>query len=116
MKQKDFSFWMGAALILLGTFLLCKAAWVHTGWFGLRIGSVRISDGFATLPLLAGITLILRNPKSKYGYIFSLAGIVLLVLIFLSSMHISFHHTSLFNLLCMMLCISVGISLLIKRK
>ncbi len=116
MEQKKISTWIGIALIILGAYFMCKMAWVYTGWFGLHIGHVRINSGFAILPLLVGITLILRDPRNKTGYYLGLVGIILLALMFLTSLHISLHHTSLLNLLLMMLCISVGISLLIKRK
>ncbi len=116
MKQKDLKFYIGIALIILGTYLLCKTAWVHSGWFGLRIGRHRLNSGVAIIPLLIGITMILRNPKAKVGYILGLIGIVLLALMLLFSLRISFHHTSLFNLILMMCCLTVGISLLIKRN
>lgn len=116
MEQKKISTWFGIALIVLSAFLICKMAWVHSGWFGLRIGRLRLNSGFAILPLLFGITLILRNPKTKSGYLLALIGVILLALMFLSSLHISFHHTSLFNLLLVMLCLFVGISLLIKKE
>lgn len=114
MKTKPYTFWIGIALILVGLFFVFKMAWVHTSWIGLRIGRFHLNGGAVLLPLLAGVALIVYNPKKKTGYLLALIGAILIALALLLSLRVTFHHTSLFNVLGAFGCIAIGLALLTK--
>ena len=101
-------FFLGAALIVAGGYLLLTRVTVTSGgWLLWGYNAF----GLSLIPLLVGIGLLFFNGRSLFGWLLTGAGAVIILAGIISNMQIYFRGTSLFDTLMMLGLMPAGIGL-----
>ncbi len=114
--KKDTSFRdliLGLILFVAGLYFIFSNARVSTSWF-FYVGRLRMSSGVVIVPLLIGLVMKGMNIESKIADLVIGLGVLLILLAIISSVTITFIHTSLFDFVLMFSMTAVGLGLLIK--
>ena len=116
-RRRNYStkFFIGLVLLIIGLFIFSKKVYIHNSWLGLRIGSLDLSGGLVTLPLIFGIVWQFYDPRSSFAKLLMLAGGVILIISIIMSIRISFVGTSLFDYLLMFALIGAGTGIVLKE-
>jgi uncharacterized protein len=101
-------FFLGAALIVAGCYLLLTRVTVTSG--GWHLWGVN-AFGMSLIPLLLGIGLLFFNGRSLFGWLLTGAGAVIILAGIIGNMQIYFRGTSLFDTLMMLGLMAAGIGL-----
>lgn len=101
-------FFLGAALIVAGGYLLLTRVTVASGgWYLWGYNAF----GLSLLPLLIGIGMLFFNGRSLVGWLLTGAGAVIIVAGIIGNLQIYFRGTSLFDTLMMLGMMAAGIGL-----
>ena len=101
-------FFLGAALIVAGGYLLLTRVTVTSGaWLLWGYNAF----GLSLIPLLVGIGLLFFNGRSLFGWLLTGAGGVIILAGIIGNMQIYFRGTSLFDTLMMLGLMAAGIGL-----
>lgn len=107
-------FLIGIILLAAGLFLLTQQTDVTMVWYTWRIGSINIASGLILIPFIIGIVMLFFNPKSLFGKILAIIGIVIIVATIIMSINIVFRRTTLYNLIIMICLMAAGAGLLLR--
>ena len=116
----------GIGTFLLGFALACAGAWLLTNQvtvsseyfasgFLVPVLNFRMNSfGLSLLPFILGIGFLFFNGKSIAGWLLTIAGLVIILVGILVSLHIYFQPTSLFNTLLMLTLLFGGLGLIFR--
>src|SRR3954464_5673428 len=116
-------FFLGFALACAGGWLLTNQVVVSSQFLGAGFGSGFVlpflnyhvnSFGLSLIPFIIGIGFLFYNGKSMVGWLLSAAGLVIILVGILMSLHIYFQPTSLFNTLLMLALLFGGLGLILR--
>ena len=108
------NFIIGILLLATGLFLLTQQTSATMIWHQWRFGSVNIASGLILIPFVIGLVILFYNPKSIFGKILTVIGIIIIIATILMSIRIQFEKTSLFNLILMLSLIAAGAGFLLR--
>ena len=116
----------GVGTFLLGFVLACAGGWLLTNQvtvtseyfasgFMVPVVNYRMNSfGLSLIPFIIGIGFLFFNGKSLPGWLLTIAGLVIILVGILVSLHIFFQPTSLFNTLMMLVLLFGGIGLILR--
>ena len=104
-------FFLGAAMVVAGGYLLLNQVTVTSGFW--HLGGYN-TFGLSLLPLLVGIGLLFFNGRSVAGWVLTGAGAVIILVGILVHLQIFFRPTSLFNTLLMLALLAGGLGLVAR--
>lgn len=102
-------FFLGLVMTVAGGYLLTNQVTVSSNYWQLWGYN---AFGLSLLPLLFGIGILFFNGESLWGWLLTLAGVVIIVVGILTNLHIYFRPTSLFNTLMMFVLLVGGLGLI----
>ncbi len=102
-------FFLGSIMTIAGSYLLTNQVTVSSNYWQLWGYN---AFGLSLLPLLFGIGILFFNGESLWGWLLTLAGVVIIVVGILINLHIYFRPTSLFNTLMMFVLLVGGLGLI----
>jgi hypothetical protein len=105
------SFFVGAAMVVGGGYLLLMRVTVSTTYW--RLWGYN-AFGLSLLPLLVGIGIIFFNGKAPLGWLLTGFGALIILLGIIANLAIYFQPTSLFDTLLMLFLIAGGIGLVAR--
>jgi hypothetical protein len=113
------SFFLGFAMACAGGWLLTNQVTVSSEYFasGFLIPFVNYrmnAFGLSLIPFIMGIGFLFFNGKSLAGWLLTIAGLVIILVGILMSLHIYFRPTSLFNTLLMLVLLFGGLGLIVR--
>jgi len=113
------AFFLGFAMACAGGWLLTNQVVVSSDFFasGFMVPLVHYrmnSFGLALLPFIIGIGFLFFDGKSITGWLLTLAGVAMILVGILMSLHIYFQPTSLFNTLAMLVLLFGGLGLVCR--
>jgi hypothetical protein len=106
-------FLLGLALLVAGGYLFLDSVTV-TSNFGALWGWGYGSFGLSLIPLFIGVAWLFFNGRSVVGWVLTAAGLIIIFVGILARMSIYMRHTSLFNVLLMMVLIAAGVGLVAR--
>lgn len=106
-------FLLGLALLVAGGYLFLDSVTV-TSHFGALWGWGYGSFGLSLIPLFLGVALLFFNGRSVPGWVLTAVGLIVVFVGILARMTIYIRHTSLFNVLLMLVLIAAGIGLVAR--
>lgn len=104
-------FFLGAALIVAGGYLLLTRVTVASG--GWRLWGYN-AFGLSMIPLLIGVGMLFFNGRSLFGWLLTGAGAVIIFAGIIGNLQIYFRGTSLFDTLMMLGLMAAGIGLVAR--
>jgi hypothetical protein len=105
------SFFAGTAMVIAGGYLLLTQVNVTSGgWLFYGYNAF----GLSLVPLLIGIGVLFYNGRSPLGWLLAGAGMIIILAGIISSLHIYFQSTSLFNTLIMLGLLAGGLGLVAR--
>jgi hypothetical protein len=112
-------FLLGLALATAGGWLLTNQVVVSSEYFasGFLVPGINYrmnSFGLSLIPFIIGIGFLFFNGKSIVGWLLTIAGLVIILAGILTSLHIFFRPTSLFNTLMMLVLLFGGLGLIAR--
>lgn len=115
-ENKELEFIIGAAMMLLGLWLLLKKVYVSSSFFGgyIHISGMRVRTGIFTIPLVAGLVWMFFKPNGKAPKIFSVAGFVLIIVVVICSVSVRVAAIPLSMWLVILFLIAAGIGIVIR--
>src|SRR5215469_18748303 len=113
------SFFLGFAMACAGGWLLTNQVTVSSEYFasGFLIPFVNYrmnAFGLSLIPFIMGIGFLFFDGKSLAGWLLTIAGLVIILVGILMSLHIYFRPTSLFNTLVMLVLLFGGLGLIFR--
>ena len=113
------TFFLGFAMACAGGWLLTNQVVVSSDFFatGFMLPLVHYrmnSFGLALLLFIFGVGFLFFNGKSITGWLLTLAGVAIILVGILMSLHIYFQPTSLFNTLAMLVLLFGGLGLVCR--
>jgi hypothetical protein len=113
------TFLLGFAMACAGGWLLTNQVKVSSEYFasGLILPFVNYhmnAFGLSLIPFIIGIGLLFFDGKSVAGWLLTIAGLVIILVGILVSLHIYFQPTSLFNTLLMLVLLFGGLGLIFR--
>ena len=113
-ENGGFYFLIGIILVAVGLFLLTQQTDVTMVWYTWRFGSINFASGLILIPFIIGIIMLFYNPKSLFGKILTIIGILIIVATIIMSINIVFKRTSLYNLIIMLTLMAAGAGFLLR--
>jgi hypothetical protein len=116
----------GIGIFLLGFVMACAGGWLLTNQVTVSgnylgssfmvpvIGFRMHSFGLSLIPFIAGVGFLFFNGKSILGWLLTIAGLTIILMGILMSLHIYFQPTSLFNTLVMLVLLFGGLGLIAR--
>jgi len=116
----------GIGIFLVGFVMACAGGWLLTNQVtvsGNGLGSSFVvpvigfrmhSFGLSLIPFIAGVGFLFFNGKSIVGWLLTIAGLTIILVGILMSLHIYFQPTSLFNTLVMLVLLFGGLGLIAR--
>lgn len=116
----------GIGIFLLGFALACAGGWLLTNqvtvasdYFAsgvvVPVINFRMNTfGLSLIPFVLGVGFLFFNGRSVAGWLLTVAGLVIILVGILMSLHIFFQPTSLFNTLVMLVLLFGGIGLILR--
>ena len=113
------AFLLGFALACAGGWLLTNQVVVSSQYFasGFMVPVINYhmnSFGLSLIPFIIGIAFLFFDGKSLAGWLLTIAGLVIILVGILMSLHIYFQPTSLFNTLVMLVLLFGGLGLIVR--
>ena len=116
----------GIGMFLLGFAMACAGGWLLTNQ--VTVTSQYFASGFmvpvinyhmntfglSLVPFIIGIAFLFYNGKSVVGWLLTIAGLVIILVGILMSLHIYFQPTTLFNTLVMLVLLFGGLGLVFR--
>lgn len=104
-------FVLGFVLAAVGFYLLTHRVHVTTGgWYFFGYNAF----GLSLVPFILGVGMLAFNGKSLFGWLFTLAGLGIVVAGIISNLNIYFDSTSLWDTLIMLALLAFGLGLMAK--
>ena len=114
-KERDPLFFLaGAALLIIGLFILSKNILVTTGFASFTLWGYNLTSGLLVFPLIFGLIWLFYNPKSLGAKILSIVGTVIIIVAVISSILISLMHMTLYDYILIIGMIAAGIGMLLR--
>lgn len=114
-KEKDpINFVVGAALLVIGLFILSKKVIVSTGFASFTLLGYDFTSGLLVFPLIFGLIWMAYNPKALGAKILTGLGALFVVVAVIMSIHIHMLPMSLFDYILIIGMIAVGIGMLLR--
>ena len=112
-------FFIGVILAVAGGWALTNQVTVSDDYFMagymVPVISYRVHPfGFSLIPFIVGIAFLFYNAKSVIGWLLTLAGLAIIVMGILMTLHIRFQPTTLFNTLLMLVMLFGGVGLICR--
>ena len=107
-------FLIGIILLAVGLFLLTQQTDVTMVWYTWRFNNINLASGVILIPFIIGVVMLFFNPKSVFGKILTIIGLLIIVATIIMSINIVFRKTSLFTLIVMLVMIAAGLGLLLR--
>jgi hypothetical protein len=104
-------FFAGAAMVVAGGYLLLTRVSVMSGGFFVYGYN---AFGLSLVPLLIGIGVLFYDGRSILGWVLAAGGAIIIAAGILSSLHLYFQPTSLFDTLMMLGLIAGGFGLVVR--
>ena len=104
----------GLAMLIAGGTWFFSSIYVTTSYFGLTIGSARISGGLVVVPFIIGIIWIFVQPKSIGAKIVIAGGLIVIIASIISSTRFVIRNMTLFEYLLILVLIFGGAGLIIR--
>jgi len=116
----------GIGMFILGFVLACAGGWVLTSQvtvtseyvasaFTVPVINYRMdSFGLSLVPFIIGVGFLFFNGKSITGWLLTVGGLAIILIGIVTSLHIFFRPTSLFNTLVMLVMLFGGIGLMVR--
>jgi len=116
----------GIGIFLLGFAMPCAGGWlltnqvvVSSNYFasGFMVPVINYhmnSFGLSLVPFIIGVAFLFFNGKSVTGWLLTIAGLVIIMVGILFSLHVYFQPTSLFNTLLMLVLLFGGLGLIVR--
>ena len=104
-------FFAGLAMTAGGGYLLLNQVTVSTGYWQMWGYN---AFGISLIPLLIGIALVFFDGKSKFGWILTSFGAIVIVLGIITNLTINYRPTTLFNTLIILALIAGGLGLIVR--
>ena len=104
-------FLIGLAMAVAGAYWMTSRVQVQTGFWSFWGYN---SFGLSLVPLILGILLVFWNGRSVLGWLLVFAGAVVVLAGILMNLQVYFQHTSLFELIVMLVLLFGGIGLLAR--
>lgn len=108
----------GAGEFLLGLCMAVAGGWLLTNQVTVTSGVWTLwghnAFGLSLLPLMAGIGRLFFDGRSTWGWLLTLAGLVIILVGVLVNLEIYFRPTSLFNTLLMLVLLAGGLGLVAR--
>ncbi len=116
----------GIGIFLLGFALACAGGWLLTNQvtvtseyfvsgFMMPLVNFRMNTfGLSLIPFILGVGFLFFNGKSVAGWLLTIAGLVIILVGILASLHIFFQPTTLFNTLTMLVLLFGGLGLIFR--
>ena len=98
----------GIALLVSGGYWFFSNIYVTTSYFGLSLGSMKVSGGLVIVPFLIGIVWLLVKPKTLAPKILTVAGLLIIILSVISSTRFVIRNMNLFEYLLILTMIFTG--------
>ncbi len=113
------TFLLGFALACAGGWLLTNQVVVSSQYFGSGfmvpfINYHMNTFGLSLIPFILGVGFLFYDGKSIIGWLLTSAGLVIILVGILMSLHIYFQPTSLFNTLVMLVLLFGGVGLIVR--
>jgi hypothetical protein len=105
------TFLLGAALSIVGGFLIMNQVRVTSGYWQWWGGN---TFGLTLIPLVIGIGLLFFNARSIVGWALAGAGLLIIFAGVLSNLVIYFRQTTLFNVILMLVLFTGGLGLMAR--
>jgi hypothetical protein len=105
------TFLLGAALSIVGGFLIMNQVRVTSGYWQWWGGN---TFGLTLIPLVIGIGLLFFNGRSIVGWALAGAGLLIIFAGVLSNLVIYFRQTTLFNVILMLVLFTGGLGLMAR--
>ena len=104
-------FLFGLGMSIAGGYLIMNQVTVYSGYWGWWGPN---TFGLTLLPLVIGIGLLFFNGKSIAGWILAGGGAIIIFVGILVNLQIYFQHTSLYNLIAMLVLFAGGLGLMAR--
>jgi len=104
-------FFAGLAMAAGGGYLLMQQVTVSSGFWTLWGYN---AFGFSLIPLLIGIGMLFFDGKSKFGWVLTGLGALVILLGIITNLTIFFRPTSLFNTLIILALLAGGLGLIVR--
>ena len=104
-------FLIGLAMAVAGGYMLTSRVSVTTGFWHFWGYN---AFGLTLVPFIFGVLLLFFNGRSKLGWLLLFIGVVLILAGILLNLQIYFEHTSLFELIVMLVLLFGGLGLLAR--
>lgn len=104
-------FLIGLAMAAAGGYMLTNRVSVTTGFWHFWGYN---AFGLTLVPFIFGVLLLFFNGRSKFGWLLLFVGVVLILAGILLNLQIYFEHTSLFELIVMLVLLFGGLGLLAR--
>jgi len=113
-----YTFLVGLGMTIAGGFLFMNHVKVGTRFRGSYFSRYSFGPmngwGMVLIPLIAGIGFLFFNAKSIVGWILTGGGALIIFLSIIANLDVRFPHTSLFNLIIMIVLLVGGIGLVLR--
>ncbi len=109
-------FLAGLAMLIAGLFIFSQKVLVHTTFFsnGFRIGSFHMNTGMVIIPLIIGIIWMFVRPKSIWGKLVTVAGVLIIIISIIMSTSFRLTTMSLFDWVLILVLIFGGVGLILR--
>ena len=117
MKQKGnplAQFLIGLAMLVSGGYWFLSSVAVHTAFYSLRLGGMRLNGGLVVVPFIVGVIWICVNTDSFGAKLLTGAGFLMIVASVIAGTEFVFRYTSLYNYLIMLVLMFGGAALILK--
>ena len=117
MKQKGnplAQFLIGLAMLVSGGYWFLSSVAVHTAFYNLRLGGMRLNGGLVVVPFIVGVIWICVNTDSFGAKLLTGAGFLMIVASVIAGTEFVFRYTSLYNYLIMLVLMFGGAALILK--
>jgi len=104
-------FLIGLAMAIAGGYMLTSRVSVNTGFW--QFGGYN-AFGLTLVPFIFGVLILFFNGRSVVGWLLLFAGLVLMLAGIILNLQIYFQHTSLFELIVILVLLFGGLGLLAR--
>lgn len=104
-------FFIGLIMSIAGAYLLTNQVTVTSSFWSIYGYN---AFGLTLVPLLFGIGILFFNGKSVFGWLLTIAGVVIIFAGIIANLNIYFQPTSLFNTIIMLVLLVGGIGLIAR--
>lgn len=105
---------IGLAMLCVGGYAFANNISVHTGFYWFRIGGYQMQTGFVVVPFIIGIIMLFAAPDKLVSKLVTFVGLLIIVASIIMGTTFTFHNTSLYVYLLMIIGMFGGLTLVLK--